>query len=199
MATLLDEVKVQALAVDEAARLHNAQINERYRRLQDAEADQFATPTQQTYAQPVLSVEPIVLSMETPAVEQVPQVVEFVRSYTESPLFTTEKLEKVERLIEEQTVVETPVATVAVKEESYSLTHAAKVVMAAFAALVVLMLTIIGINSRIISRNEVEIQALEIQKAQLIEDNAAIRALIENAQSDEVIREFAVQNGMMAG
>ena len=200
MATLLDEVKVQTAAVDQAAKLHNAQINERYRRLQNAEADQFAAPSEQTYAQPVLSVEPTVLPVETPAVEQAPQVTEFVRSYAESPLFTTEKFDRVEELVKEETSIETPVtAVVAAEEAQYSLTHMAKVVMAAFAALVMLMLTLICVNSRIISRNEVEIQALEIQREQLIEENAEIRALIENAQSDEVIREFAVQNGMIAG
>lgn len=201
MATLLDEVQTQTIAVDTAAKLHNAQINERYRRLQNAEADQFATPTQQTY-EPVLSVEPTVLPVETPAVEQAPQVTEYVRSYAESPLFTTEKFDRVEELIQE----ETPVATVKVventavaQEAQYSLTHMAKVVMAAFATLVMIMLTLICVNSHVISRNEVEIQALELQREQLIEENAEIRALIENAQSDEVIREFALQNGMIAG
>ena len=206
MATLLDEVKVQTAAVDQAAKLHNAQINERYRRLQNAEADQFATPTEQTYAEPILSVQPTVLPVETPVVEQTPQVTEFVRSYADSPLFTTEKFDRVEEFAKEETRAETPVAAVTVvesaavsQEAQYSLSHMAKVVMAAFAALVVLMLTLICVNSRIISRNEVEIQALEIQREQLIEENAEIRALIENAQSDEVIREFAVQNGMIAG
>jgi len=201
MATLLDELQMQTVAVDTAAKLHNAQINERYRRLQNAEADQFATPTQQTY-EPVLSVEPTVLPVETPAVEQAPQVTEYVRSYAQSPLFTTEKFDRVEELIQE----ETPVAAVKVventavaQETQYALTHMAKVVMAAFAALVMIMLTLICVNSHVISRNEVEIQALELQREQLIEENAEIRALIENAQSDEVIREFAVQNGMIAG
>ena len=201
MATLLDELQMQNVAIDTAAKLHNAQINERYRRLQNAEADQFATPTQQTY-EPVLSVEPTVLPVETPAVEQAPQVTEYVRSYAQSPLFTTEKFDRVEELIQE----ETPVAavkvlenTAVVQETQYSLTHMAKVVMAAFATLVMIMLTLICVNSHVISRNEVEIQALELQREQLIEENAEIRALIENAQSDEVIREFAVQNGMIAG
>lgn len=201
MATLLDELQMQTVAVDTAAKLHNAQINERYRRLQNAEADQFATPTQQTY-EPVLSVESTVLPVETPAVEQAPQVTEYVRSYAQSPLFTTEKFDRVEELIQE----ETPVAavkvvenTAVVQETQYSLTHMAKVVMAAFATLVMIMLTLICVNSHVISRNEVEIQALELQREQLIEENAEIRALIENAQSDEVIRQFAVQNGMIAG
>jgi cell division protein FtsL len=201
MATLLDEVQTQTIAVDTAAKLHNAQINERYRRLQNAEADQFATPTQQTY-EPVLSLEPTVLPVETPAVEQAPQVTEYVRSYAESPLFTTEKFDRVEELIQEETpvtAVKVVENTAVAQEAQYSLTHIAKVVMAAFATLVMIMLTLICVNSHVISRNEVEIQALELQREQLIEENAEIRALIENAQSDEVIREFAVQNGMIAG
>ncbi|MBQ3505584.1 MAG: hypothetical protein IJA89_02300 [Clostridia bacterium] len=201
MATLLDELQMQTVAVDTAAKLHNAQINERYRRLQNAEADQFATPTQQTY-EPVLSVEPTVLPVETPAVEQAPQVTEYVRSYAQSPLFTTEKFDRVEELIQEETpitAVKVVENTAVAQETQYSLTHMAKVVMAAFAALVMIMLTLICVNSHVISRNEVEIQALELQREQLIEENAEIRALIENAQSDEVIREFAVQNGMIAG
>lgn len=204
MATLLDDVKLQTAVVDEAAKLHNAQINERYRRLQNAEADQFATPTQE-YAETTYAAQPTVLPSETPALEQAPQVTEYVRSYADSPLFTTEKFDRAEEYVAQETATAeapamaiAPVQAAAVSTEAqYSLSHMAKVVMAAFAALVVLMLTLICVNSRLISRNEVEIQALEAQKEMLVEQNEELRALIEEAQSDETIREFALQYGMI--
>ena len=42
MATLLEEMKTETMSAVEEAQRHNALIKERYRRLQDAEADQFA-------------------------------------------------------------------------------------------------------------------------------------------------------------
>ena len=45
MATLMENQTIRNLTVEKEAELHNAQIAERYRRLQDAEADQFASET----------------------------------------------------------------------------------------------------------------------------------------------------------
>ena len=47
MATIMESITVEERIARQQAELHNAQIKERYRRLQNAEADQFA----QSYTQ----------------------------------------------------------------------------------------------------------------------------------------------------
>ena len=79
--------------------------------------------------------------------------------------------------------------------ETYSLTSAAKALIAAFAALVVLMLTIIGINSRIIGAKGAELVALETRKAELVEESRALAERIETEKSDETIERWAAENG----
>ena len=79
--------------------------------------------------------------------------------------------------------------------ETYSLTSAAKALIAAFAALVVLMLTIIGINTRIMGAKGAELIALETQKAELAEETRALAERIEAETSDEAIARWAAQNG----
>ena len=87
------------------AQKHNAQIRERYNRLLSAEADQLAS---ETYAQaPVQEVRASVLApeaptyvspvtAETPVLEQVPQVTEFVREEVAASVFTTEKFDRLQ-------------------------------------------------------------------------------------------------------
>ena len=71
------------------AQQHNAQISERYRLLQSAEADQFSQVTyaNETPAQVASTVE------ETPVLEQMPHVTDFVHESPVSPIFTAEKFE----------------------------------------------------------------------------------------------------------
>ena len=88
MATLMDTQTMRNFTADKEAELHNAQINERYKRLQNAEADQFAqkTVSETTYARTS------VLTPEAPALEntriteQTPFVTEFVREKVETPV-----------------------------------------------------------------------------------------------------------------
>lgn len=79
--------------------------------------------------------------------------------------------------------------------ETYSLTSAAKAMIAAFAALVVLMLTVIGINTRILNAKGAELTALELQRAELVEESRAFAENIVNATSEETIANWAAQNG----
>lgn len=79
--------------------------------------------------------------------------------------------------------------------ESYSLTNAAKAVIAAVAAFVVLLITLIGINTRILNAKGVELSALEAKKAELAEQSRELAERIENATSEETIAALAQANG----
>lgn len=79
--------------------------------------------------------------------------------------------------------------------ESYSLTNAAKAVIAAVAAFVVLLITLIGINTRILNAKGVELSALEAKKAELAEQSRELAERIENATSEETIAAWAQANG----
>ena len=102
--------------------------------------------------------------------------------YAPAPVFVPEK--KSEAVKEAQKEAET-----------YSLTSAAKAMIAAFAALVVLMLTVIGINTRILNAKGAELTALELQRAELVEESRAFAENIVNATSEETIANWAAQNG----
>ena len=67
--------------------------------------------------------------------------------------------------------------------------------IAAFAALVVLMLTVIGINTRILNAKGAELAALELQRAELVEESRALAENIVNATSEETIANWAAQYG----
>lgn len=189
------------------AELHNAQINERYQRLLNAEAEQFAEiterQTERTYQTRANVLAPEKPVSETPVYEQTPQVKEYTREAVSTPVFTTEKYNVTTQpqAIEATTVmpVQAPVmqASVAV-EPQYSLTTFAKLVMVAVAMVVTLMFTIIGINSSIIARNYAQLNALQEQRAELVEENGEIMRRIEEATSEDAIRAWANEKGMIS-
>ena len=213
MATLLENERTQTLTQDREAELHNAGINERYRRLAEAEERQFgeSNATENTVRASVLAPERPAFTSPTaeniPAIEQMPTVTEYVRTRTESPVFTTEKFSSIteEAPVAVQAPVEMPaqtavaaVAAVAVSQEAqYSLSRMAKIVMAAFATLVAVMLAVICINTQIISQKTLQLKALEVQRAELLEENAEIQNRIAQARSEEAIREYAKSQGMI--
>ncbi|MBO5411561.1 MAG: hypothetical protein J6A38_00540 [Clostridia bacterium] len=187
------------------AQAHNAQIRERYRKLQDAEATQFAESAQRVETQQTpVSERPFVYTApvldEVSTVEQTPVVTEFVHERIEAPVFTTERFERVE---EKQVMVENvqptyvaPVRATAVSTQAqYSLTPFAKMVMAAFTLIVVAMLTMICINTQIIRQKSVRLKNLEEQRQELVERNERIQRDIENATSEDTIREYAASQG----
>lgn len=213
MATLLENERTQTLTQDREAELHNAGINERYRRLAAAEERQFgeSNATETTVRASVLAPERPAFTAPTaeniPAIEQIPTVTEYVRTRAESPVFTTEKFGGIteEAPVAVQTPLEMPaqtavaaVAAVAVSQEAqYSLSRMAKIVMAAFATLVAVMLAVICINTQIISQKTLQLKALEAQRAELLEENAEIQNRIAQARSEEAIREYAKSQGMI--
>lgn len=192
------ERTMQVSVNEQEAQQHNAQINERYRKLLSAENDQFS---EQTYAMPVASTVIAPTVDETPVMEQAPQVTEFVRERVVAPIFTTEKFE----MLQGEAVCPAPVfapvfeqkaKSVAAVEAQYSLTPLAKVVMAVFTMIVIAMLTMICINTRLIENKSVRIKNLEKQREELMERNEEIQQRIAAARDPETIREYAESHGM---
>lgn len=206
MATI--ELEKTSVLTTEAQK-HNAMISERYRRLQDAEADQFGSTPQVRTESVRASVLAPEKPVDAPVLEQTPQVTEYVRSRIETPVFTTDKFNHVTDAAVATPVIDTPVAPMSVEvyapteavaqEAQYSLSRMAKTVIAAFAATVVAMLSLIGVNSHIIRQKTVRIQNLEEKRQELLEENAEIQRRIEIAQSEEIIREYALSQGMILG
>lgn len=79
--------------------------------------------------------------------------------------------------------------------ESYSLTNAAKAMIAAVAAFVVLLIALIGVNTRILNAKGAELTMLEEKKAELVEQSRELANRIEKATSEETIAAWAQANG----
>lgn len=205
METILENTKTQYSNATSEAQKHNAMINERYRKLQSAEAYQFAEDTytaQETVAAPSVyadSTENVAASVQTP------QVTEYVPTASASALFTTEKFERMqgyEEAVEVAPVVvaapfiAAPVTSVRVKTEAqYSLTPFAKMVMAIFTLVIVAMISMICVNTHLINQKRVKIQNLEKKKEQLMEQSEELQRRIEEARSEEAIRAYAEAHG----
>lgn len=198
-----------------AAQQHNAQISERYRRLQNAVADQFAS---EIYAEPVrASVSTLERTAYTapvqdaPVVEQKPEVTDYVNEQATSSVFTAGRFNSVqmgnEATMSVTTVAPTYIAPVIEQapataievgtKEQYALTPLAKVAMAVFAVVVVGMMSLIGVNSSIISQKKMKIKNLEKQRQQLIDQHEEIQSRIEIAQSEETIMQWAQEQGLV--
>ena len=215
METLRENIQTQNNVLETEAQKHNAMISERYNRLKNAVANQFAEDTrteesgaENAYAsvsapeQAPLYVSPNAVG-NTNTYAQTPTVTEYI-SRASSALFTTEKFERMQQPVKEQEVITQPIATLApvqsaaVKTEAqYSLSSMAKIVMAAFACVIVAMMTLICVNTYAINQKRMRIEELETQKAELVERSQEIQRRIENATSEETIREYAESQGMV--
>ena len=206
MTTVWEAQTLDNVQTEEAKR-HNEMIRERYRQLQNAEeiqlsetfsdaeqAKEIAPSAPAFNAAPAVPVAPVTPAPAEPArteersvnVSQQQRELftadTFREIYAPAPVFVPEK--KNEAVKEAQKEAET-----------YSLTSAAKAMIAAFAALVVLMLTVIGINTRILNAKGAELTALELQRAELVEESRALAENIVNTTSEETIANWAAQNG----
>lgn len=217
MTTVWEKQRIEDLQTEEARR-HNEQIRERYLRLQNAEETQLtetfegaeaAKAARQT-ATPDFSAQTIDVPKETQshavrfsaAENEREQIKSVPLTNSQKELFGAETFRRVVSASEysaaqsiEQRVEKQIEETAAGQEETYSLTSAAKAIIAAFAALVVMMLTVIGINTRIMAAKGAELIALETQKAELVEESRALAERIEAETSDETIERWAVENG----
>lgn len=205
METILERVTLQQQMAQQEAQRHNALIKERYKRLQDAEASQFAANTQTNATEYTVRASVLAPSRpveETPAVEQAPQVTEYVREKIDSPVFTTEKFQAIEQqpILQNPTYapveIQTTQTAVAV-EEQYSLTQFAKMVIAAFAAAVIVMLTLICVNTQLIRFETAQLQTAQTRNVQLQEEYAKVQQRIQDATSQETILEYVQSNGMI--
>ncbi len=182
----------------EKAREHNEQISENYKNLQNAIESQFSV----TYASPSPSYSAKTdfapVQTEGNRVQQRPQVREYAsQTMAETMVFTTEKFGQTEGTAyinpEEYATQEKAL----LKEESYSLTPLAKMIVAGFVAVVTLMLTMAAVNTRIINENNIKLRNLEQQKQELILKNEEIQRNIEKNTSEETIRKYAEEKGMI--
>lgn len=190
--------------------VHNAQIKERYRQLQNAVADQFATSTETNY-QPVSNYAPTApayapIASSTPVMEQEPVVTEYVRTMDNSALFSAEKFDRV-RSFEREEVTTAHIEPTLVADvtnemttqvvDCYSLSPLAKLVMAVFAVVVVAMMTLICVNTYKIQQKNIRLQNLEEKREELMEKNEELQRRIEEARSEKTIREYAESQGMI--
>ena len=205
--------KTQFTNTETEAQKHNAQIRERYNRLLSAEADQLASetyaqaPTQSVHASVIAPETPVQVTpvtAETPVLEQVPQVTEFVREQVTASVFTTEKFERLQEnnpvmnSVAAEMVAPTYVAPVfqsaaAVEVEHYALSSFAKKVLAGVGAAVVALVAVIGINTHIINNKKVELRQLRSRQQELVNENARLQQEIEIATSVDTIRAWAEQ------
>ena len=205
MEAVREKMYTQSIEVEEAQK-HNAMINERYRKLQNAVADQFSNETtaqveENVTAEAVREEAPLYISPSNVAtLEQAPRVTEYVAP-TASALFTTQKFEAVKAYEATQAKpveIATPVqATETAAEVHYSLTPLAKIVMAVFTFVIVAMLSLICVNTQIIRQKKIQLKNLEEKKEQLMEQSEEIQRRIEAAKSEETIRKYAEENGLL--
>jgi cell division protein FtsL len=182
-------------------------ISERYRKLLNAIDDQYssATPvaTQNAYSPVYTEETPVYAPVDsTPVVEQTPQVTEYAPSQVAASIFTAEKLDRMAEEDFAPTVVvneapKTVVKAATVTQVSYSLSPLAKMVLAAFTALVVVMLTFIGINSQIIQRKTIRLKNLEEKKQELMERNEEIQRYIAELQTEDNVMQRATEAGLI--
>lgn len=190
---------------DQERVLHNSKINERYKEILGTVEGQFGKEetvvnTVQTYA-PVMDAP----TVDAPAMEQTPRVTEYTPTGVAATLFTTETLDRIGANPVEDTFAPTVIMPQAVevaapvieKEATYSLTPMAKVVMAVFTAVVVIMLALIGVNSQTIQRQSLRLKNLEEKKQELIERSEEVQRYIAELQTEESIIERATEAGLL--
>lgn len=217
MEMVQEKVATMSSVATREAQEHNAQIAERYRKLQNAEAGQFAENTYtenrsaETVRASIIAPEAPVyapVTNHTPVVEQAPQVTEYVRAQVAAPIFTADKFETIEKAVTQEiaptfvaptmSVEVAPVATTSIaRQEQYALNTFAKVVMAVFTMIVVAMLTLICVNTHTINQKRIRLQNLEEKRQELVEQNEEIQRRIVEAKSDTAILEYAQSQGMV--
>ena len=215
MEALLEKTTRMTTAELEAQQ-HNAQIKERYRKLQSAEADQFASDVyaeaNSVSAAAIASEAPVYVApaaVETPVMEQTPQVTEFVHERVTNPIFTTDKFDRIQDFAAPApTQVAAPAYAPVIEEKrisstaaeaQYSLSPLAKVVMAIFTFVVIAMLTLVCVNTQLIRKKSVRIKNLEEKRQELMEKNEEIQRRIDEARSEDAIRAYAESQGVLLG
>ena len=191
MATLVENKTSNTMSAKQAELLHNSQISENYRLLRDLENRQFESIERERAS---LQSNANVLTIERP------------RERVTSDLFTVETLDRAIRnntVVEPVEMVVEPVQPEAVAVESVAheevamLSSFAKTVAAVFAAVIVMMLTIISINTQIISQKAAYLSTLEQKQQELIAQELDLQEKILRQTSKQAIEEFAEKYGMV--
>jgi hypothetical protein len=228
MATIFDNPNAYTPApVQEDEALHNALIKERYRQLQNAEETQLSESISAAHESSYQATQTATQTVDSVRAPERPEQTTYEpyepigHTRVESPLFTTEMLEKTLRYNDEhlgastqpiektasetvdvaaapvQAAMPVSVASTAIQEETYGLSAFAIKMIAAFAAVVVVLLSIIGINSAIIRQKSVRLRELEEQKESLTEESAEMAQRLFAATSVETIMQWAEENGFI--
>ncbi len=183
----------KTMVIDKEAELHNSRINNMYTILQNAESEQLERLWEEAKHAPQASV----LAPEKPA-----EVPTYEHTPVESDLFTPATLDRtIERSVPLYPAYQpapTEVAVEAEKEEfTYSLTSMAKKAIAIFASAAAVMMTLICVNTHIINLRRAEIRELEQSNANARIAIARLEEEIAEARSEETIREWALQEGLI--
>lgn len=202
MATVTEERKAYA-ETKESERIHNKLISARYQELKNATDSQLnARFSKEAEKSAAYYPRASVLTKERPA-ESVPTQKQ--REF--SAVFTAETIDNIIRKQkeaelkakeEEQELMaasKNVVETATVQQESYALNGLAKAVIAIAAAVVVILLSIIGLNSKSIRMNGVKIEELETITKNYQIDEAELQKEIDYLTSPENIYKMAVENG----
>lgn len=199
MELVLENTKTQLSSAELEAQKHNAMINERYRRLQNALADQFAETSDSAQENENTETSVFTSVEDSVALEQAPQVTEYVQTRPSSALFTAEKFDRMqgmEQAYAAPAAVSAPVTVARVKSEvQYCLTPFAKIAMAIFTFVIVAMITLICVNTHIINQKSIKLKNLEKKKEQLMEQSEDLQRRIDEARSEEAIRAYAEAQG----
>ncbi len=187
----------KTMVIDKEAELHNARINNMYTILQNAESEQLERLWEEAKHAPQASV----LAPEKP-VEAPAEVPTYEHTPVESDLFTPATLDRtIERSVPLYPAYQpapTEVAVEAEKEEfAYSLTSMAKKAIAIFASAAAVMMTLICVNTHVINLRRAEIRELEQSNANARVAIAQLEEEIAEARSEETIREWALQVGLI--
>ena len=212
MELLREETQIRETNAQSEQERHNAMINEHYQKLLNAVNGQLAEDTnvsfqkeEKTYNTNVenenVYISPNVNTVNSVNYEQAPRVTEYL-SRASSALFTADKFEQMKAMqMNERTMMTPTYAPAKVeavqKEVQYSLSNAAKTVIVTFAVAIVGMLTLIGVNTNAINQKRMNIEALETRKAELVEMSESVQERIQQATSEETIREYAESQGMV--
>ncbi len=198
MATLVENKTSNTMSAKQAELLHNSQISENYRLLRDLENRQFESIERERAS---LQSNANVLTIERPSI-----TTEIPRERINSDLFTVETLDRAIRnntVVEPVEMVVEPIQPQAVavesvaREEVAMLSNFAKTVAAVFAAVIVMMLTIISINTQIISQKAAYLSTLEQKQQELIAQELDLQEKILRQTSKQAIEEFAEKYGMV--
>lgn len=197
MATQLENKTPNTTSANQAELLHNSQISENYRLLRDVQTRQLETIEQERAS---LQSNANVLTREFVRSNELP------RERIHSELFTTETLDRairnnvavepVERRVE-PVQPEVVVAESVASEEVAVLSSFAKTVAAVFATVIVMMLTIICINTQIINQKATYLSELEQKKQELVVKELDLQEKIARKTSKKAIEEFAEKYGMV--